>query len=889
MSLLENKKNNSRIKQLNQISEYSENNNDKIKNNKNKAKDLNQKENEEEEEDEEDSKNNNVSEEEYNEGNEEEDEYEEIDEENLSLLSLYKYKLNYDEKMKLYPRPETSSVIYKNSNSENDFVSNQNNIEIKPSVRAQFINIEESNSYIKLIRPSQYLIPNNLNKFYNTLNLFGLNIEPFSLDEKQNNLEFIQKIKIKIDDNKYNKILKCTKCNSYYHKLNFNLLLISDNNFFHIYKYYCFICKNFEKFFVPSFEDKQQKEENININKIFLIPQNLSYKPTIEYLIDKNNDNDIIKNLIQIIIIDLSNKDFVKFILETLMKKLNEINEIELDKTGNDVKYILIAYHLNKIYFIYLNKISKSLCISIMGDLKNPFCPVESNKLFCSKNNFIELISNFYNYFFSNKINFSKDSFDCSDLNNSIIKSIFSLIKINKFNENINKNNKYYFHLILFSLFNHNINIDLFKENKIFNIFLSFFLITSKKNINIPFIDNINVHNIKLYYFPIEYENKDDINQKYNEINIILNKLLNISNYIYEIKLNLCYDKNIFKNYNNNDLIYISFIPNKISLNKIYILPQNGKANILSSVYMQYNIEYYTFFDKYKHIRLLTLINKVSNDPIETFKSFDEEVLFRINLAYHIIELNLTKNNYNSINNLCTNITNKTDKLFSKIINNIIKKIKKTFGKFYKEGAEKKGIFIPNSTKLFPLYLFSFIKQISNGQNLNLLNLLYDCKLKSFIKNIYPNLLNIEYKSKSDKEKFSMQPLSISFMDRTQLLLHDDGFYITLLVNNEIKDKIKEHYLKRNEEQDKIYFKSDSYIINDNIKNKLIKIIFLNDNMILNKNVLNIFLEDKIIENINNEIDDDEKDELNNEYIQNDISYSDFYRIISQNLFEYFE
>ena len=395
MSLLENKKNNSRIKQLNQISEYSENNNDKIKNNKNKAKDLNQKENEEEEEDEEDSKNNNVSEEEYNEGNEEEDEYEEIDEENLSLLSLYKYKLNYDEKMKLYPRPETSSIIYKNSNSENNFVSNQNNIEIKPSVRAQFINIEESNSYIKLIRPSQYLIPNNLNKFYNTLNLFGLNIEPFSLDEKQNNLEFIQKIKIKIDDNKYNKILKCTKCNSYYHKLNFNLLLISDNNFFHIYKYYCFICKNFEKFFVPSFEDKQQKEENININKIFLIPQNLSYKPTIEYLIDKNNDNDIIKNLIQIIIIDLSNKDFVKFILETLMEKLNEINEIELDKTGNDVKYILIAYHLNKIYFIYLNKISKSLCISIMGDLKNPFCPVESNKLFCSKNNFIELISNF--------------------------------------------------------------------------------------------------------------------------------------------------------------------------------------------------------------------------------------------------------------------------------------------------------------------------------------------------------------------------------------------------------------------------------------------------------------------------------------------------------------
>ena len=59
--------------------------------------------------------------------------------------------------------------------------------------------------------------------------------------------------------------------------------------------------------------------------------------------------------------------------------------------------------------------------------------------------------------------------------------------------------------------------------------------------------------------------------------------------------------------------------------------------------------------------------------------------------------------------------------------------------------------------------------------------------------------------------------------------------------------------------------------------------------MILKKNILNIFLEDKIIENINNDIDDEEKFELVNEYIQNDISYSDFYRIITQNIYEYFE
>ena len=126
-------------------------------------------------------------------------------------------------------------------------------------------------------------------------------------------------------------------------------------------------------------------------------------------------------------------------------------------------------------------------------------------------------------------------------------------------------------------------------------------------------------------------------------------------------------------------------------------------------------------------------------------------------------------------------------------------------------------------------------------------------------------------------------------MDRNQLLLYDDGLFITLLINNEIKDRVKEHYLKNYEDNEKMCFKVDSDVINNIIKNKYIKIIFLNDDMILKKNILNIFLEDKIIENINNDIDDEEKFELVNEYIQNDISYSDFYRIITQNIYEYFE
>ena len=450
------------------------------------------------------------------------------------------------------------------------------------------------------------------------------------------------------------------------------------------------------------------------------------------------------------------------------------------------------------------------------------------------------------------------------DITNKIIESIFNLIKENKIDKDIN--NKYYYHLIFFSLYNYITKIDLFKENKLYNIFLSFFLISKKfNNSNIPFIDSINIQNIKLYYFSIEFDDSNDINIKYQEIKVILTKILNIKNYIYDIYLNVCYDKKIFKNIFNNDIIYISFIPNKIFLNKIYILPQKGNPSLLSSIYIQYNIEYFTFIDNYKHIRILTFVNKISNDLIEIYKSFDEEVLLRLILAYHINELNLSKNNFNSINKLYQDIINKNDKLFSKLIKNIINKINISYKKIFKNSFEKKGIFIPLSLKLFPLYFFSFVKQISNGQNLNLLNLIYDCKLKVLMKNIYPNLINLGYKSK-------LKNMTIS-----------------LLINSEIKNFKKEHYLIKNDELGKIYFKAESEIINNIIKNKPIKIIELNDNIILNKKFINIFLEDKYIENVNEEIENNPKIELDNEYFQNDISYSDFYGILSQNIFECFE
>ena len=58
-----------------------------------------------------------------------------------------------------------------------------------PSVISSFINIEDMNSSIKLIRPTQHIIPYNLKGFEKTLNLFGFNIEPFSINNTNATIE----------------------------------------------------------------------------------------------------------------------------------------------------------------------------------------------------------------------------------------------------------------------------------------------------------------------------------------------------------------------------------------------------------------------------------------------------------------------------------------------------------------------------------------------------------------------------------------------------------------------------------------------------------------------------------------------------------------------------
>jgi hypothetical protein len=137
------------------------------------------------------------------------------------------------------------------------------------------------------------------------LNLFGINVEPFSFDENQNSVEFIQKINIVFKSIYEKKILKCQYCNAYYHKLYCNCETMSNKGPYQTNKLYCFICKNTSNFYSINPSSKNIIENHFN--KIFLVP-NIEYsKPSIEYIIKDEKEKIIIRNTIQIIIIDLLN------------------------------------------------------------------------------------------------------------------------------------------------------------------------------------------------------------------------------------------------------------------------------------------------------------------------------------------------------------------------------------------------------------------------------------------------------------------------------------------------------------------------------------------------------------------------------------------------------
>lgn len=735
-------------------------------------------------------------------------------------ILIEKYKSELKKKYynpKKFPRPKINDLLYKNYDNKSIYLSKPGNYESIPSVISLFINVEDMNSSIKLIRPTQHIIPYNLKGFEKTLNLFGFNIEPFSINEInidiENNdnkiSEYIPSLKLKINY-KNVKIAQCSKCKGIYHQLSCFCNKIRNESIYQIYSYKCSICKNRSNIFIIN-EESKNNYDNFKKGDLYIIPKINEINgicPSIEYLIERKNNTK--RYTYQIIIIEINNfnnnEKFIEYIYQSLYQIIKENNQNE-NEFDNYFRYSLIAYNNNKVFFFHLNNknnlIDKNLEVTIMNDFSNPFCPLSSNKLFYDQKDFLFLLEKFQNWL----LIYEKNKY----INNSMKINISTVI--NSMSDIFDKKqdyNLYYHHLIIFSFSYPNLDLNYLKNKSNLRFYISLFLFMNKLNKNIPFINNMIIQNIRIYYNQIDFNDYLDIKQKYEKMYIDLYSIISnksYKDYLYEINYNISYDKSIFYNKFNkeNKSFFITFLPNKKNLNIIYILPQYGYPDLIQSFLFQFRIAFYTILDNYEHIRILSWYNNVSNEAKEVFMSYDQDTLFKIYLYNSIYDLFLKENN-KSINNIPDiNIVNKyyieiKDKKSSFLeMENIIKeKIINTIIKYRREvkiGKDFNTIILPQSLNNIILYFYCFFKQIICGYNLNLLNILFNEQNSSLIKNIYPIILNLKYLSNIKKEKIYIRPSTIYSLHRNQLLLIDNGNYIKILVNDKINKETLNHFI----------------------------------------------------------------------------------------------
>ena len=378
----------------------------------------------------------------------------------------------------------------------------------------------------------------------------------------------------------------------------------------------------------------------------------------------------------------------------------------------------------------------------------------------------------------------------------------------------------------------------------------------NKSDKNISFINNIFLHNIKIYYYQILGIKEKCEKIYYDLCSILLND--SYKDYLYDASFIISYDKSIFYNKinKNNEPIFISFFPNKNNLIIINILPQHGYPNSNENILFQFHIKYYTCIDDYLHMRILTWNCTTSNKSKEIFDSYDQDTLFRISLFNIIYDSSIENNvDINIINKIFIINNNsliiKIEKILKeKLVNTIIK-----YRKEVKKEKDFKMIIIPSKIRNFILYYYSFFKQIISREKF-LFNSLFNEKIEIFIKNIYPNILNLSYLSNDKKEKIYLMPSTIYYLRRNQLLLIDDGKNIKILINDNVNKEILNHYFinyhlkEKNELNDIEFFCENNYLKNI-ISNKPIIIEYINEDNISNINILNNFIEDSSLLSLN--------------------------------------
>ena len=702
------------------------------------------------------------------------------------------YKIN----PKILPRPSEYYDIYKNTEKKNNY----NTIidSHPPYSTSNYLVNEMENSSCRFLRFSLIKIPNN-QKILNLSNLsFGIYFQPFSeIKEKENLIPIIN----------YNKgILKCKKCNCYIN--NKFIISFSDNRDKIII---CNIChyENILNNNIIGF-----KQEYIIGNPIENCFE-LKF-PTIDYYISDNLHKEL-KYFIPhyLFCIDISDFsfqiNFPFFILNYISSILNFFHNSHNSFIG------FCTYYFKGVQFYLLGK-NKELNVINMNDIKNPFCPINSNKIYYNvikdEKDILILIERIINYL-EEKIQKKENSnnnipgtmiysgieslierggriilFNCSSSNLG-----FGSSNIKKEKEYINKINEYKlyysshqnFNCLIDKCLKYNIAIDQFIFGDI-----NYDLTTFSQ------LSNLTGGNIKFYDFNINIFNNKNMNNNYIIIKSYFEKLSNdifrlISRpNFYDIKMKIIHSNGIevnevygIKRKENNYYIISSFNPDSSCF---FDLKISNNFNNKKAINFQLIIFYTDNYNK-RYLRVFNYTCKTSNNISEIYSFCDIEVLTKLII---IKEIN--------------NIYNKSIK---EIREDLLNKLINIFYYYKKETSQNNlgQLILPPQIKYLPSFINSFFKKgifslnrikYSNLKINYLLNFFIQSPIYSFILYLYPKMYKINLDKLNSIYNKKRLSLEIIKLNRAYLITNGEflDFYIFDCVKKEFYELLfgKEDY-----------------------------------------------------------------------------------------------
>ena len=264
---------------------------------------------------------------------------------------------NYNINPSHIPRPNQNDEIYINNEKLPFF---ETAVGVPPPHSTSFYSVKETqNSSCRLIRSTLNSVPISQSLLNESNLLFGLCIQPFA--EIPDYEEQIPKV------NTGDSIFRCKQCNSYINN-KYNISYSAQNKQVAI----CNLCQNENEF-----ENSKPGVKSDYFNSDYSTCPELS-KPTIDFIAPTNFKSSKLFVPHYLFMIDISENSYQLGLPSYVINSI-QTNFDSFDNAQNS--YIAFGlYDFKNIYFFYAEK--EDIRLTIMGDLKDPFCPLSMKKFY---------------------------------------------------------------------------------------------------------------------------------------------------------------------------------------------------------------------------------------------------------------------------------------------------------------------------------------------------------------------------------------------------------------------------------------------------------------------------------------------------------------------------